>query len=282
MKNNPANYLDKLVDQTWLKEKLNTNNIHFIEVGYNDSTDFLKGHLERASYLDISTLEGGPLWNIYSQELLLTNLSRLFPSSYLQKLITETTVLYGNNQSCVCRAGLILMGLGFYDIRIVNGGKKKIKTQDLALTCKLNSVIYRYNKYNDSDFDIIKNSLNPKDMNMDYLKVYQLDLSAFEIISIRSLNEFNGLVSGYSYFDNKGSIPHSIHGMDIDYYRNPDESMVQPEVIINTLKLNNGKKKVFYCGTGWRASEVAFYVQALGYECYVYDGGWYEWSEKAK
>ncbi len=38
---------------------------------------------------------------------------------------------------------------------------------------------------------------------------------------------------------------------------------------------------IFYCGTGWRASEAFFYAWVMGWpEISVYDGGWYEWSQQ--
>lgn len=42
------------------------------------------------------------------------------------------------------------------------------------------------------------------------------------------------------------------------------------------------KRVVFYCGTGWRASEAFFYAYLMGWpRLAVYDGGWYEWSQDA-
>ena len=43
--------------------------------------------------------------------------------------------------------------------------------------------------------------------------------------------------------------------------------------------ITSGKRVVFYCGTGWRASEAFFYAYAMGWDrISVYDGGWSEWS----
>jgi len=43
------------------------------------------------------------------------------------------------------------------------------------------------------------------------------------------------------------------------------------------------KKKhlIFYCGNGWRSSEVMYYAELMGlYRISLYDGGWYDWSTK--
>ena len=40
-------------------------------------------------------------------------------------------------------------------------------------------------------------------------------------------------------------------------------------------------KWCFYCGTGWRASEILFYAICMGHtDACLYDGGWKEWSEE--
>jgi thiosulfate/3-mercaptopyruvate sulfurtransferase len=39
---------------------------------------------------------------------------------------------------------------------------------------------------------------------------------------------------------------------------------------------------VFYCGTGWRASQAFFYAWVMGWpRIAVFDGGWCEWSADA-
>jgi thiosulfate/3-mercaptopyruvate sulfurtransferase len=39
------------------------------------------------------------------------------------------------------------------------------------------------------------------------------------------------------------------------------------------------KQVIFYCGTGWRASQAFFSACLMGWrDIGVYDGGWLEWS----
>ena len=65
-------------------------------------------------------------------------------------------------------------------------------------------------------------------------------------------------------------------------YHNPDGTMKDPKIIKNMwLKqgIDINKRLVFYCGTGWRASEAFFYALVMGIKnITVYDGGWFEWS----
>lgn len=40
------------------------------------------------------------------------------------------------------------------------------------------------------------------------------------------------------------------------------------------------KRVVFYCGTGWRASEACFYAYLMGWaHIAVYNGGWWAWVQ---
>lgn len=269
--------LHLLVSSAWVSEQVHNDQVHLIEVGFQDLDEYLTGHLPGASYLDINAFEGGSYYNVYSYSQIMGNLFLQYSRPYIQKLMSETTILYGKDTSCVCRAAWILMEMGFKDIRVVNGGKAKLMLDDLPMTKHIIGMI------DPSDGGCHADILNHerKNLLLDYEAFTALDGRHTDVYSIRSIEEFNGSVSGYTYIDAKGKIPGSIHGGNISHYRNNDGTMASPDHIIDTLNLNSPKKKVFYCGTGWRASEVAFYVHALGYDCQLYDGGWFEWSSIA-
>ncbi len=101
----------------------------------------------------------------------------------------------------------------------------------------------------------------------------------------RSWTEYIGEVSGYSYIELRGRIVWGHAGSDayhLEDYRNIDGTMRNYHEIVAYWKewrITPDKKIVFYCGTGWRASEAFFYSYLMGWEnISVYDGGWYEWS----
>ncbi len=104
------------------------------------------------------------------------------------------------------------------------------------------------------------------------------------IISIRSFDEYNGTQSGYCYINKGGRIENSIHGEDVDTYHNLDGTMFNYELIEKSW-INKGispnHENIFYCGTGWRASEVLYFAYIMGWKnVFVYDGGWFEWYQK--
>jgi rhodanese-related sulfurtransferase len=113
------------------------------------------------------------------------------------------------------------------------------------------------------------------------------------LVSVRSWPEYIGATSGYSYIAAKGDIPTALFAhsgstaQTLESYRAGPESVMRPydeiERLLRRIGLTPERRAVFYCGTGWRASEVFFYARCLGWDnVAVFDGGWLEWSEHQK
>jgi thiosulfate/3-mercaptopyruvate sulfurtransferase len=114
------------------------------------------------------------------------------------------------------------------------------------------------------------------------------DRAGSSLVSIRSWPEYIGETSGYSYIGHKGRIKGSRWGQagsdayHLERFRNPDGTMLSPGLITRRWRewgILSDQQVAFYCGTGWRASEVFFYAHVMGWDnISVFDGGWYEWS----
>jgi thiosulfate/3-mercaptopyruvate sulfurtransferase len=108
------------------------------------------------------------------------------------------------------------------------------------------------------------------------------------LVDVRSWAEYLGKTSGYSYIERKGRISGAVWGRPglvphhLDQFRNVDGTMrCYRELQANwrAAGITPGKRIVFYCGTGWRASEAFYYAYLMGWpQTAVYDGGWHEWS----
>jgi molybdopterin synthase sulfurtransferase len=109
------------------------------------------------------------------------------------------------------------------------------------------------------------------------------------LVSVRTWREHIGESSGYNYIAPAGRIAGDLWGncgtdaYHMQHYRNVDNTMrAYPEIAANWAQagITPDKWVVFYCGTGWRASETWFYAYLTGWpQIAVYDGGWYEWSQ---
>lgn len=106
---------------------------------------------------------------------------------------------------------------------------------------------------------------------------------------LRSYEEHVGETSGYTDLKHKGRIPSSLWGRggvsseQLEDYRNPDLTMRSGVEILkmwDEIGIDyKTKHLIFYCGNGWRSSEVMFYAELMGlYKVSMYDGGWYDWS----
>jgi thiosulfate/3-mercaptopyruvate sulfurtransferase len=108
------------------------------------------------------------------------------------------------------------------------------------------------------------------------------------LVSVRSWREIIGEMSGYHYIEKKGRIPGAVFGncgsdaYHMENYRNVDHTTREfPEIQQRwaQIGITPDKRNVFYCGTGWRASEAFLNAWLMGWpDIAVYDGGWYEWS----
>jgi thiosulfate/3-mercaptopyruvate sulfurtransferase len=127
-------------------------------------------------------------------------------------------------------------------------------------------------------------------LDMDGIKALLADDQGL-LVCVRSWDEFIGKTSGYDYIEAKGRIAGAVWGYSgsdphqLQDYRNPDNSMRSyHEIESNWQKAGiiPDKRVAFYCGSGWRASEVFFYAYLMGRQnIAVYDGGWLEWSGNA-
>lgn len=109
------------------------------------------------------------------------------------------------------------------------------------------------------------------------------------LIDNRTIEEYNGETSGYSYYDMSGRIEGAVFGRagegnssSMLYYRNPDATMrdaSEIEAMWEELGVDTDKHLSFFCGNGYRASEILWDAWMMGYEnTSLYADGWIGWS----
>lgn len=256
----------------------------------NDRADYKAGHIPGAIPLDANRLEDPSNWNRRSSEELETALLN-------HGVRHDTTVvLYGrpaalkneepdaeptDGHMAAMRCAMILLYAGVTDVRILDGG--------LA-------------SWNAAGFDLTSETTRPESVEsfgttiptrpelfIDTPEAKEwLDSEDRDLVSVRSYDELAVETSGYDYISHEGRIPNAIpapSGSDahhVEEYRNPDQTM-RTFYAVDEFLVERGvdpeKSIGFYCGTGWRASEVFMNAYLLGWtDIAVYDGGWYEWS----
>jgi thiosulfate/3-mercaptopyruvate sulfurtransferase len=270
----------KLLSPVELKNLINDSKYQsnkkliMVFVGLGKQSEYKHGFIPGSMYLDINLIENGPFWNLVSNEQLEKVINKLGISN-------ETTVIvYGNKIMAATRAALAFMYAGLEDVRLLNGGINAWKAFGYSFEehpsniqeCKGNFKLFQpKTNYLSTRNDLEKN-MHDKDT---------------IVVDVRSWNEFSGKTTGYAYMKEKGRIPNAVWGYagsDPHHMEDYEENGVLKDLdIIEKLWRESGitseKKVVFYCGTGWRASEAFFIAHLLGWpNISVYDGGWMEWS----
>jgi thiosulfate/3-mercaptopyruvate sulfurtransferase len=255
-----------------------SGDVRLFEVGFGALPAFLAGHIPGAAYLDTSELETPPLWNKVDDAALLALLLR-------HGVRHDTTVvLYGRNNLAAARAAHLMLYAGVADVRLLDGGFTGWRALGVATETGPGRIYPPARAFGAT---------------LPAHPSYLLDMAAVRalhrddpaaLVSVRTWPEYNGQTSGYPYIDARGDIPGALWGRllnddDINgmsEFHLPDGRMAAADAIRqiwNDAGIHPGRRAVFYCGTGWRASLAFFYAWLMGWEqIAVYDGGWNEWS----
>lgn len=275
----------QLVSAQWINNLINDNKPLYgpkkdhklIEVQWGPAVKYLAAHIPGALYLNTNDIEAKPWWNRVSDEKiaeLLKNLGIRYDT---------TVILYGRNNMAAARAANIMMYAGVDDVRLLNGGWRAWVDAGLTTEAFMNS--------NTKQVEFGKKiPVNPHYI-IDVAQAKALlakDPNQHSLVSIRSWEEYTGKTSGYHYIKPKGRIMGSKWGHagtnlnNAADFLNPDGTMKSERDIKKLWQnwnIDQDQEVAFYCGTGWRASEVFFHTYVMGWEnISVFDGGWYEWS----
>jgi len=266
----------KLVPASYINQILKENkDAKIFEVSWGDGKNYKKEHIPGAIHINTDLVEKGPIWNYRDKKELL--------SFALKYGISKNTlvILYGPDMMPASRVAIALMAMGVEDVRILNGGFKVWKEKGF----KIESSDIKPSSIKDFKGEPFSKSYLIKDLG-EAQKIIQ-DKNSL-LVSIRTKDEWIGKTSGYSYIKPKGRIKGAIWGKagsdayHLEDYRSLSGKMKNQydiEKMWKDLGIDSSKNLSFYCGTGWRASEVLFYAYVMGYtNSSLYDGGWLEWS----
>lgn len=288
-KNNSLDKLaryEELVPVSWVKDLMEGKEVSYYDgrpvkifnVGWGKKLKFhKKGHIPGSYGVHTGWVEEGPLWNRVSDSRIKGELEKLG--------ITKDTlvIVYGDDQTPASRFAIICKYAGVEDVRLINGGWKAWEDAGYPVE----EGVQTPEPVEDFGAEVPQNPEVIIDLPeaIEYLKDENSDL-----VSIRSWKEYLGKTSGYDYIKPRGRIRGAKWGMGgsdpwhLEDYRAEYGMYMRPYNEIakmwDELKIDTDKSLAFYCGTGWRASEVLFYAHIMGADkVSLYDGGWKEWSE---
>lgn len=270
------------VDANYVKDVLDgkvkdVKNFVIAEVSWGEvdkSPDYLKNHIKGAIHINTDTVEKEPVWNLRSPE----ELEKSLLNYGIDK--DTTVILYGQNTGCA-RVATAYLYAGVENVKILNGGLKswtdknypveKEETKPTPVK-EFKTKVPAHPEYITS-IETVKEKLG-KDNN-------------FQLISIRSENEWLGKESGYTYIPRAGEPKGALWGKaghdkdSMDFYINSDgkyKDFSEIKKMWEEQGISTDKQMSFYCGTGWRGSVAFLLAHENGLNASLYDGGWNQWQ----
>lgn len=263
-----------------------------------------RSHIPSAVHMVTSDLEEKAVNKIYMSVKTKSRaeLAKVFMEYGIGPNNTEMIVLYGNpDPMAAYRVGILMKSMGVRDVHVLNGGFRAWLTRNFPVesgsvnkrvafksnTASLEQSVKLYEEQAMSAQSPI-NYIVDQNYVSDLVKNSELFAQEYALVDVRSFAEYMGETSGYPHVKIRGRIPSSVWGRggssssQLEDYRNPDLTMRSG---VEILKMWDEmgidyryKHLIFYCGNGWRSSEVMYYAEAMGlYRISLYDGGWLDW-----
>jgi thiosulfate/3-mercaptopyruvate sulfurtransferase len=260
------------VTSDWAIANLNAPNTRFVEVDV-DTTQYEQGHLPGAvSFNWQSQLQDQVARDIISQE----NFEALLAAAGITP--ATTVILYGdNNNWFAAYAFWLFKYYGHEDVRLIDGGRKKLVAEGRALTTDVPS--YPTTSYKSSGVNADLRA------DRDYIKA-RLGKGDFRLIDVRSPAEFVGDIIAppgmtetaqrAGHIPGAKSVPWSTAVREDGTFKSIEE--------LNAIYGGKGvaadSDAVAYCRIGERSSHTWFVLRYLLGVKNVrnYDGSWTEWG----
>jgi thiosulfate/3-mercaptopyruvate sulfurtransferase len=263
-----------LVDTDWLEQHLRDSNVRVIEVD-EDTAAYEKGHIPGAVGWNWTTDLHAPVGRDYVDQAGLSSLLRgagVGPET--------TVVLYGgNNNWFAAYAYWILRYLGYGDVKLLNGGRKKWELEGRELSQDVPA-------YDATDFRV------EGPLNGDF-RAYRDEVlgrvreGGSSFVDVRAPEEFRGekLAPDHlpqeqaqvpGHIPGAANIPWSKAVNDDGTFKSADELTA----LYEGAGITPDKEVIAYCRIGERSSHTWFVLQEL--LCYGdvknYDGSWTEYG----
>lgn len=247
----------------------------------SDSPDYLEKHIPGATHFNTDAIEEGPIWNVKSPEEL--------EKAFLDYGVTSDTtlILYGPDTG-VDRFAFTALYLGVDNVKVLDGGLQawedagyETESEEVKPTpaeADFGVAVPAHPEYIISLEDTADRLENDED---------------FQLVSIRSENEWRGIESGYSYIPKAGEpegaywgrpLLRGSNGSDansMDDYKNEDGTNKDFEEILAMWEyegISIDKPIALYCGTAWRSSLPWLMMYERGYEPLHFDSSWNDWQ----
>jgi len=265
---------DVLVETDWLEEHLEDPNVRIIEVD-EDTTAYEKGHIPNAVGWNWTTDLHAPVGRDYVDQ---DGLSKLLQQAGAGA--DTTVILYGgNNNWFAAYAYWILRYLGYGNVKLLNGGRKKWELESRALTSDVPS-------FSATDYKV-EGAINGDIRAYRDEVLSKVSSGKSEFVDVRSPEEYRGEKLAPDHLpQEQAQVPGHIPGAaNIPWAKaaNEDGSFKSADELAELYGgqgVTANKEVIAYCRIGERSSHTWFALyELLGYDKVKnYDGSWTEYG----
>jgi thiosulfate/3-mercaptopyruvate sulfurtransferase len=265
---------DVLVETDWLEKNLEDPNVRIIEVD-EDTTAYEKGHIPNAVGWNWTTDLHAPVGRDYVDQ---DGLSKLLQQAGAGA--DTTVILYGgNNNWFAAYAYWILRYLGYGNVKLLNGGRKKWELESRALTSDVPS-------FSATDYKV-EGAINGDIRAYRDEVLSKVSSGKSEFVDVRSPEEYRGEKLAPDHLpQEQAQVPGHIPGAaNIPWAKaaNEDGSFKSADELAELYGgqgVTANKEVIAYCRIGERSSHTWFALyELLGYDKVKnYDGSWTEYG----
>ena len=281
-----AEVVDKtkvFVSADWVKSVIDgaqpeSDDFVIIEAAWGKTEDdkaYLKAHIPGAVHMNTDEIEESTYWNIRTGP----EIQKVMANYGITK---DTAVIVYGADSGATRVAFVCLWAGVENVKVLDGGldawtKAGHETKDGIETAQATT----------EDFGVTVPAHPEYVLSMpEDVQKEMASNDSFRLVSIRSLDEFEGKTSGYSYIEKAGEPKGALWGHDEPDYRNEDGTFIDFDKAVAMWKeqgITKDNDIAFYCGTGWRATVPWLMAYENGWtNIKLYDGGWFVWQMDEK
>jgi thiosulfate/3-mercaptopyruvate sulfurtransferase len=263
---------DALVETEWLADRLDDRSMRVVEVD-EDTTAYEKGHIRNSiGWNWFEDLHAQPRRDYVDQD----GLNRLLQEAGVGA--DTTVVLYGgNNNWFAAYAYWLLRYLGYDNVKLLNGGRKKWELESRELATEVPS-------FDRTDFKIARKVRRElRALREEVLK----KVGKVQFVDVRSPEEYRGELLAPAHLPQEqaqvgGHIPGAAN---VPWSRaaNEDGTFKSADELTELYRgagVTPGKNVIAYCRIGERSAHTWFVLtELLGYsDVENYDGSWTEYG----
>ncbi|MPM14902.1 Thiosulfate sulfurtransferase YnjE [bioreactor metagenome] len=181
----------------------------------NETKDYKVSHIPGAVHINTDEIEEPDYWNIRTSD----EIKKVMANYGITK---DTTVIIYGGDSGATRVAFVCLWAGVENVKVVDGGLSSWTKAGYATNKDIENPVATT-----KDFGV-EIPAHPE-----YLLSMPKDVTAemdknnkFRLVSIRSIDEFQGKVSGYDYIKRAGEPQGAVWGHDEPDYRNADGTFI--------------------------------------------------------